>query len=84
MELIARTPQQLGHALRRVRRKNGLTQDNLSESSGLRQATVSTVEGGEPGTAIGTICTLLAALELEIVIRPRVSAGAHQGDGKDS
>jgi HTH-type transcriptional regulator / antitoxin HipB len=84
MEVIARTPQQLGHALMRVRRKQELTQDKLAELSGLRQGTVSTAEGGEPGTEIGTICTLLAALDLEIVIRPRASLAVPIGDGAAS
>ena len=74
MQLLARTPQQIGSALRRYRRNIGLNQTELGQKTGLRQATISAVEAGEPGTEVKTLCEILAGLELELVIRPRTKA----------
>ncbi len=71
MEQIARTPKQIGAALRRRRRALDLTQSDLGDKTTLRQATISSLESGEPGTRLRTLFDILAALNLEIVIRPR-------------
>jgi HTH-type transcriptional regulator/antitoxin HipB len=71
MDQIARTPRQIGEAVRRQRRKLALTQGALGEKANLRQATISTVENGEPGTQLRTLFDLLAALDLELVVRQR-------------
>ncbi len=71
MEQIARTPKQIGHALRQQRRQLGLTQISLGEKTKLRQATVSALETGEVNARLRTLCTILAALDLELVVRPR-------------
>ena len=73
MEQIARTPKQLGAAIRRRRRRTGLTQTLLGEQTQLRQATISALENGEPGTQLRTLLDVMAALGLEIVIRERSS-----------
>lgn len=70
MELIARDSRQMGAAIRRNRKKRNLTQSALAKLMGSRQATISTLEKGEPAT-IGTLIDALTALDLEIVIRPR-------------
>jgi HTH-type transcriptional regulator / antitoxin HipB len=74
MEQIVRTPRQIGDALRRRRRVLGLNQAVLGERTTLRQATISAVEAGEPGTQLRTLCDVMAALDLEFVIRPRTKA----------
>lgn len=71
MDQIARTPQQLGAVVRRKRKQMGLSQDELGTRTRLRQATISKLEAGEPGTRIKTLLDALSALDLEIVIRPR-------------
>lgn len=71
MDQIARTPKQLGEALKRERRKQGITQMDLGKKTTLRQATISAVENGEPGTHLRTICDMMAVLGLEFVIRRR-------------
>jgi HTH-type transcriptional regulator / antitoxin HipB len=76
MDQIARTPKQIGDAVRRQRRRLGLNQTNLGEKTKLRQATISAVEAGEPGTQLRTLCDVMAALGLELVIRPRTKAEA--------
>ena len=70
---IARTPKQVGDALRRRRRALGLTQRDLAGKSQLRQATVSAVEAGESGT-LRTLFDVLTALDMEVVVRPRTKA----------
>ncbi len=75
MDLIARTPKQLGDALRRFRRLRMLTQGDIGSRVGLRQATISSVENGEPGTQIRTLTEILKALDLELVLRDRRKAG---------
>ena len=71
MEQIVRTPRQIGDAIRRHRRRLGLNQTGLGERTKLRQATISAGEGGAPGTQLSTLCDILAALDLEFVVRPR-------------
>lgn len=74
MEPIARTPKQIGAEIRRYRRKKKLSQTELAAKTKLRQATISTLEKGQTGTQLRTLIDILAALELELVIRPRSSA----------
>ena len=76
MSQIARTPKQLAAILRRVRRKADLTQARLGERAGLWQETVSKIEGGQAVTKIATIFDLLAALDLELAIKPRGKGSA--------
>lgn len=71
MEQIVRTPRQLGHALRRHRRARGDSQGSIGARSSVRQATISAVEAGEPGTRLRTVFDMLSALGLELVVRPR-------------
>jgi len=72
----ARTPKQIGSALRAARRAKGLTQTQLASRAGLRQELVSKIELGSPGTSISAICALLAALDLEFAVRPRSGSAA--------
>ena len=75
METIARTPLQLGNYIRQRRRKLGLTQEKLSTKVGVRQRTVSDIETS--GAArFDTVLRPLAALDLELVIRPRTKGSA--------
>lgn len=71
MERIARNPDQIGTAIRAERRRRGHTQAALAAATRLRQATISAVEAGEAGTRLDTLLDLMAALDLELVIRPR-------------
>jgi HTH-type transcriptional regulator/antitoxin HipB len=71
MEQIARTPRQAGAAIRRWRHSHAQTQNALGKKTNLRQATISALEKGAPGTQLRTLFDVLAALGLEVVIRPR-------------
>ncbi len=76
MQQSARTAKQIGAVIRRARRRAGMTQAALGAKIGLRQATISKLESGEPATQIITLLDALTALGLEIIIdkRGRVSA----------
>lgn len=73
MEQVARTAKQAGEAIRRVRRQRGLSQSVLGAKMHVRQATISKLESGEPATQLKMLMDALAALDLELVIRPRSS-----------
>jgi len=74
MTNIARTPAHIGAAIRRHRKLRSLTQGQLGNTTGLRQATISQLENGDGRMQIKTLTDVLAALDLELVIQPR-SAG---------
>jgi HTH-type transcriptional regulator/antitoxin HipB len=78
------TPRALGALLRDARRRRGLTQADLASSVGLTQRTVSAVERGATDVRFGTLLRLLAALDLELVLRAhedRDPAAVWQRDG---
>ena len=76
LDQIARTTTTLGAIVRRARRQANLTQAALGEKMHARQATVSRLEAGEPGTQLATLMDSLAALDLELVVRPRSRGSA--------
>ena len=71
MDQPARSLSQLGASLRRARKAAGLTQGELGERINRRQATVSNLESAGSGATLNTLFAVLAALELELVVRPR-------------
>ena len=56
---LARSPEQIGNAIRRARKKMGMSQSELGERTGLRQATISQIEKGHPAAKMETLlsCT---------------------------
>jgi HTH-type transcriptional regulator/antitoxin HipB len=78
MTTIIRTSKQLGSALRRIRKGQGLTQQALGDKMHARQATISKLEAGEPATQLRTFLDALAALNLELVVRHRTAAPEHE------
>lgn len=71
MAHLARSAAQIGNIVKRRRRAAGLTQKELADRLGLRQATVSSVEAGAGGTKLSTLLDMLAALDLELTVAPR-------------
>lgn len=71
MDYLARTPQQLGPALKGCRQQRSLTQGAAGAKVGLKQATVSAVEADASRTSVATLYKLLSALDLELVIRDK-------------
>lgn len=71
MDNIARTQKQLGSIIRRYRKNNGMSQGVLGSKASLRQATISDLEKGDSDASLKTMMDILAALDLELVVRPR-------------
>jgi HTH-type transcriptional regulator/antitoxin HipB len=76
MDQITRTPKQLGTVLQRYRKATGLTQEELAARIRLRQATISALETSATDARLGTLFDTLAALNLELVVRPRTKGSA--------
>lgn len=72
MEPHARSPRQLGDLIQRQRKARGLSQSQLADLAGTRQEMVSKIENGAPGSRIASIYDLLAALDLEMTLKPRL------------
>lgn len=71
MKYLARSPKEVGHAIREARKAQKLTQKDLAVRSGVWQETISKIENGLSGTKMETIFDLLSALELEVHIADR-------------
>ncbi len=71
MEELAVSPKALGGLIKRQRKLKGLTQSEAGQSFRIEQSTISQIENGTPGTRIDTIFRMLAALDLELVIRSK-------------
>ena len=71
MDQITRTPKQLGTVLQSYRKAANLTQEALAARIRLRQATISALENSATDARLGTLFDMLAALNLELVVRPR-------------
>ena len=74
MDQIARTAKQIGASIRRRRRTLDLRQSDVGDKANLRQATISALENGESGIRLRTLIDVMAALDLELVIRERSRA----------
>jgi HTH-type transcriptional regulator/antitoxin HipB len=71
VEYVARTPRQLGQILRACRNKRQLTQGTVGSKVGVRQSQISSIETRGADITMGTLYRLLAALDLELVLRDR-------------
>lgn len=71
MNGLARDPKQIGNVIRRVRKRQGLSQAMLGRKAGLRQESISLLENGNAAAKIQTILAVLSALDLELQIAPR-------------
>ena len=71
MEQLVYSPKSLGQAMKRQRKAKKLSQSTAGSSFSMEQSTISSIENGTPGTRIETIFRLLAALDLEMVIRSK-------------
>lgn len=76
METVARTPQQLGQALRSRRAKLKLSQTDVGSRAGIKQDTVSTLEIHTPSSTVETLYKALSILGLELVVREKAQ-GTH-------
>lgn len=71
-EQVIRAPAQLGVLLRAVRRQRGLSQGDLAlRAGGTSQARLSQLELQPGRFTLERLLLILAALDLELVVRPR-------------
>ncbi|MFC4310305.1 helix-turn-helix domain-containing protein [Steroidobacter flavus] len=75
MDVVARTPAQLGAALKSARIRRGLSQTSAASSVGVKQKTVSSLENIGARTSVETLYKMLSALNLELVIRDKKRGG---------
>lgn len=71
MEELVTSPKILGGLIKRQRKLKGLSQTEAGRAFRIEQSTMSQIENGTPGTRIETIFRVLAALDLELVIRSK-------------
>ena len=82
MEELVVSPETLGRVIKRQRKTKGLTQHEAGEPFRLDQGTLSHIESGTHGTRLETLFRLLAALDLEMVIRSKsmLDQNKHKGN----
>jgi len=83
MDQLIYSPKSLGSAIRRQRKAKKLNQSQAGSTFKLDQATVSSIEQGAAGTRLETLFRMLAALELEMVIRPNPKKNPNIKDNED-
>lgn len=71
INIPARTPLQLGAAMRSHRKALGFTQQELADRIGVRQATISQMENGAADTRVSTLMEAIATLGLDLSLTPR-------------
>ncbi len=71
MDQLVRSIDQIGTAVRRRRKLAKLSQEQVSELTGIRQATISSLESGDRNARLKTLLDVLTALNLELVVRDR-------------
>lgn len=80
--------EELASMLKQVRERKGLSQRDLSRTSGVPQGQISKIENGAVDLRVSSLLALARALELEPVLVPHRVLGAVQtvvsGGGGDS
>ena len=71
MDYPIKTPSQLGAVLKGFRRDRKLTQADVGAAVGLPQNAISEIESAPDRSSLARVFKLLAALELDLVVRPR-------------
>ena len=66
-----RSPEALGRAIRAARAKAGMTQAELAERARANRYAIHSLESGHETRAIEIIFDTLAALGLELTVKPR-------------
>lgn len=75
-----RTPNQLAMLLQGYRKQLHLTQKQTADKVGLLAKTVSALENDPEGVTISSLFKLLSALDLEMVLQPKVAAKSNKGE----
>ena len=74
MDYHIRTPEQLRVALRQLRNAQGLSQSDFGSRIGLSQERISAIESHPEKITTDQLLTILMAMGMEVVIKPRTPA----------
>jgi HTH-type transcriptional regulator/antitoxin HipB len=66
-----RSPEALGRAIRAARQNKGLTQAALADRARANRFAINSLESGHMTRAVELLFDTLAALDLELAVRPR-------------
>lgn len=69
--MIANSPKEMASYIKSFRKLNKISQTNLADFAGIKQATVSAFELQNSNISLDTLYKILAAAGLEVDIRPR-------------
>ncbi len=75
-DLTLQLPEQLGPHIRALRRARKLTQRDLAARLGVTQARIADIEANPAVVSVRQLMTILAALGVDIALRPRAAAGS--------
>lgn len=59
----------IGKKIREIREKKGLTQESLSELTGMTRTTISKIEAGKFNASVDLLGKILSALDAELDIK---------------
>jgi HTH-type transcriptional regulator / antitoxin HipB len=71
MNQLVRSPKVLGNILQNARKKQGFSQTAFGEHINMHQSAVSMIEKGHSALKLDNLLSILAALDLDIVVVPR-------------
>ena len=71
MDIVARTPQQLGQSLKARRTNLKLSQTEVGAKVGMKQNTVSVLETCTSSSSVESLFKVLSALGLELVVQAK-------------
>jgi HTH-type transcriptional regulator / antitoxin HipB len=74
-DLTLQLPSQLGPHLRSLRRARNMTQRDLATRLGVTQARIAAIEANPAVVSVGQLMAILAALGVDIALRPRPTEG---------
>lgn len=75
-DLTLQLPSQLGPHLRSLRRARKMTQRDLAARLGVTQARIAAIEANPAAVSCGQLMAILAALGVDIALRPRPTKDA--------
>lgn len=73
MKQVISIPDQLGHILQSSRKTARLSQVAMAEKLGISQSRISAMELDPASISLGQLITMLAALDLELIVQSRIS-----------
>lgn len=74
---VVRSPEDLGAYLARLRRANGLTQDELADQLGISRRYVYEIESGEPNLYARRLFEMINLLEATVTVTSRKPTSRH-------